>query len=63
MAMTKFVVRLNIPTVMWALVEVEAPNRKEAERLALAENEKGNVSYESAGLDTSDAEVTAVEAA
>ena len=57
----KYEVRLNIPTAMWAIIEVEAKNSKEAKAKALAENESGNVSYEYEGFQNSDAEVVAVE--
>lgn len=57
----KYQVRLNCPTVMWAIVEVEAASESEAEEKALAANAEGTVSYEDAGFDTADAEVTDVE--
>lgn len=57
----KYQVRLNCPTVMWAIVEVEAASEGEAEDKALAASVEGRVGYEFAGFDASDAEVTDVE--
>jgi hypothetical protein len=46
---------------MWALVEVEATCEEDAIKQAFELNKAGEVSYESAGFDHSDAEVTSVE--
>lgn len=53
--------RLNLPVVMWAIVEVEAKSQDEAERLALVQARSGEVDFESAGFDHRDAEVTDCE--
>lgn len=56
-----FRVRLNVPTVVWAIVEVEATCPEDAVKQAFEQNAKGMVSYESSGYDHTDAELTDVE--
>lgn len=57
----KYIVRLNIPTTMWALVEVEAKCEEEAIKVAFERNKAGELSYEYSGFDLSDAELVDVE--
>ena len=59
--MKKYIVRLNLPCVMWAIVEVEADSQKQAEEMALEEAHLGKVDFESAGFDMQDAEITDCE--
>ncbi len=61
--MKPYNVRLNLPTVMWAIVEVEASCEEDAIKQAFELNAKGEVSYESSGFDHLDAELTEVEEA
>lgn len=57
----KYMVRLEVPMVAWALVTVEADTPEQAEALALKANEEGTVSFEYGGLDLRGAEVADVE--
>lgn len=59
--MKTYNVRLNLPTVMWAIVEVEATCEEDAVKQAFEQNAEGLVSYESSGFDHLDAELTDVE--
>lgn len=59
--MKKYVVRLNVPTFAWALVEVEATCEEEAVKIAFERNAAGVVEYEYTALDNSDVELTGVE--
>jgi len=67
MATKHYAVRLEVPTVMWAIVEVEAKNEDEARSKALRASAEGGtgdlppVFYEYGGFDNCDAEVTDVE--
>ena len=57
----RYQVRLNLPTVMWAIVEVDATCEEDAIKQAFEKNAAGEVDYESAGFDHLDAELTDVE--
>lgn len=57
----KYTVRLQIPTVMWALVEVEATCVEGAIAQAYVLNKEGRVDYEHGGYDNYDAEVVYVD--
>jgi hypothetical protein len=59
----KYVVRLNVPTVMWAIVDVVAESETDAVNKAFSYNEKGLVEFEESGYDNLDAELTSVELA
>lgn len=57
----KYQVRLNIPTAMWAIVEIDADNEEVAKEMALRNCAAGLVSFEFTGFDNADAEVSDVE--
>ena len=61
MILKKYEVRLNLPVVMWAILEIEAESEEEAIKKAFEQNAIGEVSYESSGFDHLDAELTSVE--
>ena len=56
-----FVVRLSLPTSMWALVEVKATCPEDAVKQAFELNERGEIDYEQTAPDHLDAELVAVD--
>jgi hypothetical protein len=56
----KYRVLLNIPTSLWAIVEIDAVSPKDAGHIALASAQNGEVDFENSGFDFSDTEIVDV---
>lgn len=57
----KFIVQLTIPTYVWANVEVDVANEREARAAAISLVNSGTVDFENANYSTDEVEIASVE--
>jgi hypothetical protein len=57
----KYLIQLTIPTYVWANVEVDVANEREARAAAISAVNSGTVDFEHANYSTDEVEIASVE--